>query len=94
MAGNEEAARSDPLFGKGSIRADGRELHRPMVEVKKPAESKAPWDLLVVTTIPADQAFRPIDQGDCPLMRRQGRGAARAAVPPVRHCCRWPATTP
>ncbi len=63
----------DPLFGKGSIRADGRKLHPAyLVEVKKPAESKAPWDLLkVVTTIPADQAFRPIDQGDCPLVAKK-----------------------
>ena len=63
----------DPLFGKGSIRADGRTLHPAyLVEVKKPAESKAPWDLLkVVTTIPADQAFRPIDQGDCPLVAKK-----------------------
>ena len=63
----------DPLFGKGSIRADGRTLHPAyLVEVKKPAESKAPWDLLkVVTTIPADQAFRPIDQRDCPLVAKK-----------------------
>ena len=63
----------DPLFGKGSIRADGRTLHPAyLVEVKKPAESKGPWDLLkVVTTIPADQAFRPIDQGDCPLVAKK-----------------------
>jgi len=62
----------DPLFGKGMIRADGRKIHPAyLVEVKKPSESKGPWDLLkVVATIPADQAFRPIDQGDCPLVKK------------------------
>ena len=61
----------DPLFGKGSIRADGRKLHPAyLVEVKKPAESKGPYDYLKVrTTIPADQAFRPLNQGDCPLVK-------------------------
>jgi branched-chain amino acid transport system substrate-binding protein len=57
----------DPLFGKGSIRADGRKLHPAyLVEVKKPAESKGPWDLYKVrATIPADQAFRPESEGGC-----------------------------
>jgi branched-chain amino acid transport system substrate-binding protein len=63
----------DPLFGKGSIRADGRKIHPAyLVEVKKPSESKGPWDYLKVrATIPADQAFRPIDQGDCPLVAKK-----------------------
>jgi branched-chain amino acid transport system substrate-binding protein len=62
----------DPLFGKGSIRADGRKLHNAyLVEVKKPAESKAPWDYYKVrATIPADQAFRPMDQGGCPMVTK------------------------
>ncbi len=62
----------DPLFGKGTVRADGRKIHPAyLVEVKKPAESKGPWDLHKVrATIPADQAFRPIDQGDCPLVKK------------------------
>jgi branched-chain amino acid transport system substrate-binding protein len=61
----------DPLFGKGSIRADGRKLHPAyLVEVKKPAESKGPYDYYKIrATIPADQAFRPINQGDCPLVK-------------------------
>jgi len=52
----------DALFGKGSIRADGRKIHPAyLVEVKKPAESKGAWDYYKVrTTIPADQAFRPL----------------------------------
>jgi branched-chain amino acid transport system substrate-binding protein len=61
----------DPLFGKGSVRADGRKLHPAyLVEVKKPAESTGPWDLYKIrATIPADQAFRPMNQGDCPLVK-------------------------
>jgi branched-chain amino acid transport system substrate-binding protein len=60
----------DPLFGKGTIRADGRKIH-PMYlfEVKKPEESKGPWDLYKLrATIPADEAFRPISEGKCPLV--------------------------
>ncbi len=60
----------DKLFGKGEIRADGRKIH-PMYlfEVKKPSESKAPWDYYKIrATIPADQAFRPLKDGGCPLV--------------------------
>jgi len=62
----------DSLFGKGTIRADGRKIHPAyLVEVKKPAESKGPWDYYKIrATIPADQAFRPVDQGDCPLVKK------------------------
>jgi branched-chain amino acid transport system substrate-binding protein len=62
---------NDPLFGKGSVRADGRKLHDALlVEVKKPSESKGPWDLYKIrATIPADQAFRPIADGGCPLVK-------------------------
>ncbi len=62
----------DPLFGKGTIRPDGRKIH-PMYlfEVKKPSESKYAWDYYKVrATIPAEQAFRPIEQGDCPLVKK------------------------
>ena len=60
----------DPLFGKGTIRADGRKVH-PMYlfEVKAPSESKGAWDLYkLLDTIPADQAFRPLAEGGCPLV--------------------------
>jgi branched-chain amino acid transport system substrate-binding protein len=60
----------DPLFGKGSIRADGRKIH-PMYlfQVKSPAESKGEWDYFkLVSTIPADEAFRPLKDGGCPLV--------------------------
>jgi branched-chain amino acid transport system substrate-binding protein len=62
----------DPLFGKGSIRADGRKIHPAyLVEVKKPSESKGPYDYYKIrATIPADQGFRPMDQGDCPLVKK------------------------
>ena len=62
----------DPLFGKGAIRADGRKIH-PMYlfEVKKPSESKGPWDLYKIrATIPAAEAFRPLSQSDCPLVKK------------------------
>ena len=60
----------DPLFGKGTIRADGRKLH-PMYlyEVKKPSESKGPWDYYkLIKEIPGDEAFRPLDKGECSLV--------------------------
>lgn len=60
----------DPLFGEGRIRPDGRHIH-PMYlfEVKKPSESKAPWDYFkLVATIPAEQAFRPMSEGGCSLV--------------------------
>ena len=61
----------DPLFGKGSVRVDGRKLHDLyLFEVKKPAESKGEWDLYkVVATIPAAEAFRPLSDGGCPLVK-------------------------
>jgi branched-chain amino acid transport system substrate-binding protein len=72
IAKMKEMPTDDPLFGKGTIRQDGRKIH-PMylVEVKKPSESKYPWDYYKIrATIPAEQAFRPIDQGDCPLVKK------------------------
>ena len=68
----KEMPTDDPLFGKGMVRADGRKIH-PMYlfEVKKPSESKGAWDYYKLrATIPADEAFRPIDKGDCPLVKK------------------------
>ena len=67
----KEMPTDDPLFGKGSIRVDGRKIHPAyLVEVKKPAESKGAWDYYKIrTTIPADQAFRPLADGGCPLVK-------------------------
>ena len=60
----------DPLFGKGTIRADGRKVHPAYVfDVKTPAESKYPGDdYKLRATIPADQAFRPMKDGNCPMV--------------------------
>jgi branched-chain amino acid transport system substrate-binding protein len=71
IAKMKEMPTDDPLFGKGTIRADGRKIHPAyLVEVKKPSESKGPWDYYKIrATIPADQAFRPLNQGDCPLVK-------------------------
>jgi branched-chain amino acid transport system substrate-binding protein len=61
----------DKLFGKGTIRADGRKIHDMyLFEVKKPEESNGPWDYYKLrATIPAAEAFRPIEQGECPLAK-------------------------
>jgi branched-chain amino acid transport system substrate-binding protein len=71
VAKMKELPTDDPLFGKGTIRADGRKIHPAyLVEVKKPSESKGPYDYYKVrTTIPADQAFRPLADGGCPLVK-------------------------
>lgn len=69
VAKMKEMPTDDSLFGKGTVRSDGRHIH-PMYlfEVKKPDESKAPWDYYKVrATIPAAEAFRPLDQGGCTL---------------------------
>jgi len=72
IAKMKEMPTDDPLFGKGTIRADGRKVHPAyLFEVKKPSESKGPWDYYKLrSTIPGEQAFRPIDQGDCPLVKK------------------------
>jgi branched-chain amino acid transport system substrate-binding protein len=42
-----------------------------LLEAKKPSESKSEWDLMkVVATIPADQAFRPLSESECPLVKK------------------------
>ena len=70
VAKMKETPTDDKLMGKGTVRADGRKIH-PMYlfEVKKPEESKYPWDYYKLrATIPADQAFRPLAEGKCPLV--------------------------
>jgi branched-chain amino acid transport system substrate-binding protein len=71
IAKMKEMPTDDPLFGKGTIRVDGRKIHPAyLVEVKKPSESKYPWDYYKVrATIPADQAFRPLADGGCSLVK-------------------------
>ena len=70
VAKMKELPTDDPLFGKGTIRADGRKLHPAyLFEVKKPEESKYPGDFYRLrATIPADEAFRPLKEGNCPLV--------------------------
>jgi branched-chain amino acid transport system substrate-binding protein len=71
MAKMKEMPTDDVLFGKGSIRVDGRVIHPAyLFEVKKPSESKGPYDYYKLrATIPADQAFRPLNEGGCPLVK-------------------------
>ncbi|SOC46029.1 amino acid/amide ABC transporter substrate-binding protein (HAAT family) [Rhizobium subbaraonis] len=54
------------------LREDGRMVHDMyLVQVKKPEESKGPWDYYkVIRTIPGDQAFRPLDKSECPLVKK------------------------
>jgi len=61
----------DDCFGAGRIREDGRKIHPSyLLQAKAPAESKGPLDLLkVVATTPADQAFRPMSEGGCSLVK-------------------------
>ena len=70
VAKMKELPTDDSLFGKGTIRADGRKLHPAyLFEVKKPEESKYPGDFYKLrATIPADEAFRPLKEGNCPLV--------------------------
>ncbi len=63
---------SDMFTKNGKIRADGRMVHDMYLwEVKSPAESKGPWDYLkLVKTIPAEQAFMPLAQSTCYLVKK------------------------
>jgi branched-chain amino acid transport system substrate-binding protein len=72
VAKMKELPTDDPLFGKGSIRIDGRKLVPAyLFEVKKPEESKYPWDYYkLVATIPAEEAARPLSESECPLVKK------------------------
>lgn len=71
VAKMKETPTDDPLFGKGVVRADGRKTHPVFLyEVKKPSESKGGWDYFkLLATIPAEEAYRPLSQGHCPLVK-------------------------
>jgi branched-chain amino acid transport system substrate-binding protein len=62
----------DDLFGKGAIQPNGRTIHNAyLFEVKKPSESKAPWDFYkLVGTVPGEQAFTPLSESKCPLLKK------------------------
>jgi branched-chain amino acid transport system substrate-binding protein len=68
----KEMPTEDKLFGMGTIRVDGRKIHDAFLfEVKKPAESKGPWDYYKLrATIPAAEAFRPLAQSECSLVKK------------------------
>ena len=72
VAKMKELKTDDPLFGKGEIQPNGRKIHPAyLFEVKTPAESKAPWDYYkLVGTTPADQAFRPLSESTCSLLKK------------------------
>ena len=72
VAKMKEMPTDDPLFGKGAIRADGRKIHPAyLFEVKKPADSKYPWDYYnLIATIPAEEAFIPLDKSVCPMLKK------------------------
>jgi branched-chain amino acid transport system substrate-binding protein len=72
VAKMKEMPTDDALFGKGVIRADGRKIHDAyLFEVKKPGESKGEWDLYkLVAKLPGDQAFRPLEEGGCALVKK------------------------
>ena len=61
----------DPVMGTGTIRDDGRHMHDMyLFQVKTPAESTGPWDYYkLIATIPAEEAFRPLEEGGCPLLQ-------------------------
>jgi len=63
---------NDFFASKGKIREDGRMVHDMfLAEAKKPSESKGPWDLLTIkAVIPGDQAFRPLSESVCPLIKK------------------------
>jgi branched-chain amino acid transport system substrate-binding protein len=68
----KEMPTEDKLFGNGSVRADGRKVHDMyLFEVKKPEESKKPWDYYKLrATIAAEDAWRPLEQSECPLVKK------------------------
>src|ERR1700693_2401155 len=72
VAKMKELPTDDVLFGKGTIRADGRTmLPAYLFEVKKPEESKYPWDYYkLIATIPAEEAARPLSESECPLIKK------------------------
>ena len=71
IAKMKEMPTDDPLFGKGEIRADGRKVHDMyLFRVKSPDQSSGAWDYYeTLATIPADKAFRPLADGNCPLVQ-------------------------
>jgi branched-chain amino acid transport system substrate-binding protein len=61
----------DDCFGPGSIRIDGRKIHPSYLrKIKTPSESKGPWDYCAtISSLPADEAFRPMSEDGCSLVK-------------------------
>jgi branched-chain amino acid transport system substrate-binding protein len=72
VAKMKEIPTDDPLFGKGPLREDGRRIIPAyLFEVKKPEESKGPWDYYkLVATISAEDAAKPLKDSECPLVKK------------------------
>lgn len=72
VAKMKEIPTDDPLFGKAPLRADGRRIIPAyLYEVKKPDESKYPWDYFkLVSTISPEDAAKPVDKSECPLLKK------------------------
>jgi branched-chain amino acid transport system substrate-binding protein len=72
VAKMKEIPTDDPIFGKGVLRVDGRHIIPAyLFEVKKPEESKYPWDYYkTIATISPEDAAKPLDQSDCPLVKK------------------------
>lgn len=72
MAKMREMPINDVFYKNGTIREDGRMMHEMyLFEVKQPAESTAPWDYYkLLATVPADQAFQPLEKSTCSLVRK------------------------
>jgi branched-chain amino acid transport system substrate-binding protein len=75
VAKMKELPTDDTLFGKGPLRADGRRIIPAyLFEVKKPEESKYPWDYYkLIATISAEDAAVPIEKSECPLLTKQSQ---------------------
>lgn len=71
MAKMKEMPTDDPLFGKGTIRVNGRKMHSMyLYEVKKPSESKGPWDYYKqIAVLSGEEAFQPLAETGCSLVK-------------------------
>ena len=68
----KETTINDDFVKNGKIRADGRMVHEfYLFQVKSPSESKGPWDYYkLIAKVPADQAFQPLSESRCPLIKK------------------------